>query len=150
MQTRATERQRGAAGRQVLLAGFLGLTVLLGHLLLMASERHAMDMGMGRGHGGLTPPVAQALIAPAALLNMRDDAHTPQPLTRWEECLTPAAVLPVLLLLLLLALIGRWRRRNGSPLGATRPHVWSQGRFFLHPPPLEPGRRRALLQVFRN
>ncbi len=134
-QRAAMARGHGRHERPVLVACLFVLTLLLGHQLVMTTERHATQMGMGHG-----PGLATTLLA-------ADTTDTPQPLTSWEECLGQNGVLP--LLLFLFALAGIWRLGHTSRTTAIA-RQWGQRFLSLPPPPLEPGRRRALLQVFRN
>lgn len=136
-------RLRRRLGRPFLLACLLGLALLLGHQLVMATTRHAMEIG---ADASLHRPHAMAawptLTAP---IDASDREHR-GPLTGWEGCLTQLGVLP--LLLLLLALIGLWGRPRRALPTVAAPHHWSCPTRCFHPPPLEPSRRRALVQVF--
>ncbi len=138
----AMGRLHGRHGRRVLLACLFGLILLLGHQLVMATERHATQMGMGHG-----PSMRTSLMAAPTTLLAAGDTDNPQPLTTWDECLGQNGVLP--LLLLLLAFAGTWRL-GATSLTAAITRWWGLFSLSLHPPPLKPARRRALLQVFRN
>jgi hypothetical protein len=133
----------GRLGCPFLLACLLGLALLLGHQLVMATPRHAMAMGADVSlHRPHAMDAWSALTAP---VDASDREHR-GPLTGWEECLTQLGALP--LMLLLLALVGlRGRPRRVLPTVAA-PHPWPRPARCFHPPPLEPSRRRALLQVF--
>ena len=139
--------RRGWLARRFLLASLLALALLFGHQLVMATARHAGDMAMG---GGLAMPAGATMRAVAAPAHDPPDLTIPgdrRPLSGWEACFAQYGVLPTLLLLLLLAGIG------GRVAGATLADMFPGGAplaRFLHPPPLEPSRRRALLQVFLN
>ncbi len=138
------ERLQGRLGGSFLLACVLSLALLLGHQLVMATSQHAAEMGMDRGQ------VALVAMSPEAVTGPADD--TPpvdqRPLTGWEACFSQEGLLPTLLLLL--ALAGIWWRLAGTTLPDTLPRAGHHVSRFLHPPPLEPSRRRALLQVFLN
>lgn len=136
-------RLGGRLGRPLLLACLLGLALLLGHQLVMAIPRHSMAMGADVSlHRPHATAAWSALTAP---VDASDRGHR-GPLTGWEECLTQLGALP--LVLLLLALVGnRGRPRRALPTIAAV-HPWSRPAHYFHPPPLEPSRRRALLQVF--
>lgn len=147
-QRAVTAKRRGRLGRPLLLAWLLGLALLLGHQVIMATARHGDDMGMGLDRIGLTAVTAQAVAAPA---DQRDSPSTPgdrQPLTGWEECFSQVGLLPALPSLLTLAGM-LWLFTSPAAVGMVS---WAGEQFsrFLHPPPLAPSRRRALLQVFRN
>lgn len=135
---------QGRLGGPFLLACLLGLALLLGHQLVMASAQHAAEMGMDRGQVTLTAGTAQVVVGSADDLTPVDQ----QPLTGWEACFSQEGLLPTLLLLLTLA--GIWWRCAGATLGDMLPRVGIHIARFLHPPPLAPTRRRALLQVFLN
>lgn len=147
MQTTVIGRLDGRLGRRLLLPCLLVLALLLAHELLMATERHAMDMSVARERGMPVALVAH-VAAVSALPEAGEAADDRSPLSGWEECLAQSAILPTLLLLL--ALVGIWRRLSGGPPISGGPRTRGYGHRFLHPPPLTPTRRQALLQVFRN
>lgn len=114
----------------------------------MASPQHAADMAMDRGQ---IMGAAEGMPAVAASADDRILDRAPgdrQPSSAWMECFSQDGVLPTLLLLPIIAVLW-WRSRSMALLDA----LAQMGRWvarFLHPPPLEPSRRRALLQVFLN
>ena len=145
----AVGERHGRLGRRLLLAGLLGLALLLSHPLLLATERHASDRSTAASHGMRTRPVAHAAAMAAIFPGAGDaDAEERRPLPIWEECFAPNAILPVVLLLLALLGASRWFGR-GSPVLPGLPGGPADPRAF-HPPRLAPARRRALLQVFLN
>ncbi len=144
MATTARARIDARPGHRFLLACLLGFALLLAHQLLMATPRHAAEMGLAHPRGMAALPMAQ----PAAGVLVGDLPAGPLPPANWEACLAQAGLLPALLLLLVLA--GLARRLWGGGAVPTGRHADRPRRRFLHPPPLEPARRRALLQVFRN
>ena len=142
----ATGQRNERLGRRLLLAGLLGLAVLLSHHLLMATERHARDMSMAGAHGVLARSVGHRPTMPAVVAGAHQPDDAPLPLPAWEECLAQYAILPVLLLLLALVEASRWLGR-GVPL---LPSLGGWAPALLHPPPPDGARRRAFLQVFLN
>jgi hypothetical protein len=138
---------RGRPGRLLLLASLLVLVAFLGHQLIMASPQHAEGMVMDRGQGMGAADTAHAIAASA-------DDRTPHPapgdrppLSGWAECFSQDGVLPTLLLILII--VALWRPASVAP-SASLARAGRRAARFLHPPPLEPARRRALLQVFLN
>jgi len=132
-------KAQGRLGNSFLLACLFVLTLLLGHQLIMASPTHATEMGMDPT---LTAGSMRVTVESAGDLTPVDRL----PLTGWEACFSPEGLLPALLSLLTLASI--WWRCASVTLPAKTPRVGGHIARFLHPPPLEPARRRALLQVF--
>lgn len=135
---------REALGRPFLLACLLGFALLLGHQLVMATAQHADAMGMDRGRVALTAGTTPAVAGPADDLAPVER----QPLTGWEACFSQDGLLHTLLLLL--TLVGIWWRCAGTTLAALLSRAGNRVARFLHPPPLAPARRRALLQVYLN
>lgn len=145
---RVADTLDGSIGRPLLLACLLGLALLLGHQLVMASPWHAEEMSMGRGSVMLPAVSMPGVAAPADGRNPHATHGDRPPLTGWRECLRQEGVLPALLLLLAFAGLW-WRLASVAPVDLL-PRVGEQVAHFLRPPPLEPSRRRALLQVFLN
>lgn len=138
----------GRPGRRLLLASLLVLAVLLGHQLVMASPQHAEGMAMGRGQGMGAAETTHSIAAEA---NDRTPYPAPgdrQPPSGWAECFSQEGVSLTLLLLLISAAL--WWRPASTATIATLARAGQRAARFLHPPPLEPSRRRALLQVFLN
>ena len=133
---------QGRLGGPFLLACLLGLALLLGHQLVMASAQHAAEMGMDRGRVTLTAGNAQVVAGQAGELTPAER----QPLSGWEACFSQEGLPPALLSLL--TLVSIWWLCASVTLPAKIPCVGSRISRFLHPPPLEPARRRALLQIF--
>lgn len=133
--------------RPLLLACLLGLTLLLGHQLVMATGQHARDMNMGMSPGhSLLAPVAAVLAAPIDSLDIRTTSGGEHPFIGWEGCFAQNGTLPVPLLLLSIGSEPLW-----WALPLSRPSRGRSGaRRFLPLPSLSPMRRRALLQVFLN
>lgn len=143
-----TDKRHGRLGCPLLLACLLGLALLLGHQLVMASPWHAAAMSMDRGRVMPAAVTTRVVAVPADDLIPHTTPRDQQPLTRWQECLSQDGLLPALLLLL--ALAGIWWRLTSAALADMYSRVEEQVARFLRPPPLAPSRRRALLQVFRN
>ncbi len=146
-----TAKDYGRRGRSLLLAcllglALLGLALLVGHQLVMASARHVDIMVMDPGAVRPSTVTTWAVAAPADDRNPHAIPGNRQPPAGWRACLSPDGVLPGLLLLL--ACAGLWGRRASVTLPDTRRHVGARAARFPPPPPLEPRRRRALLQVF--
>lgn len=142
-------KQRCGRRAEPWLGGCCALVFLLvvTHIILMASERHAAVMSPQMGAS--SPMAAVPRILPqAAAHDASEDGRQPAPHhTMLGDCPAQQTVPPLFLLLLILMALLR-RLLPITPL-ATRP-VWAwQCRFSL-PPPLDPARRRALLQVFLN
>ena len=142
MRRAVAAKVQGGLGRSFLLACLLGLALLLGHQLVMASPQHATEMGMDRGRVTLTAGTTQVVAGPTGELTPAER----QPLSGWEACFSQEGLLPALLSLLTLTSI--WWLCASVTLPAKTPRVGGHIARFLHPPPLEPARRRALLQVF--
>lgn len=136
------EKLRRVRGHPLLLACVFGFALLVGHQVVMASARHAADMGMTRPRAMPTAGTARVVAAPVG--DLAPSEH--RPLTGWEACLSQQGLLPTLLLLL--ALAGIWWRCAGATLADSLSQPDARAARFLHPPPLAPARRRALLQVF--
>lgn len=147
MRTTVTGRFGGRLGRHLWPACLLVFALFLTHQLVMATEQHTMAMGMTRSHAMLARAVAPMAAMVADLPSAAESAGERMPFSGWEECFAQAAILPALLLLLALAGLLR-QLATGAPLAG------QQTRWLdLHPRPpplLDPARRRALLQVFRN
>lgn len=142
-------------GSRAVFACALLVILLLLHEALMVNEHHAV-VGM---HDAVATAEHRRAAAVAVLRADLDisaahgapaashgDPSTPRSVL--DGCPVAQAVLPLLLLLLLLsvALLGR-----GSPRHTAPPARGSVGFLPSAPaPPLPPGRRRALLQVFLN
>lgn len=142
-------------GPQAVFACALLVLLLLLHEALMVNEHHAV----AGTHDAVTTAEHQRAAAVAgiradlaisaahdATSRSHDDPAAPRSVL--GGCPVAQAVLPLLLLLLLLnvALVGSgWQQRFGTPaLG------WVDFPPPTPAPPLPPGRRRALLQVFLN
>ena len=141
-----TAKDYGRLGRPLLLACLLSLALLVGHQLVMASSRHVDTMVMDPGAVMPSTVTTWAVAAPADDRNPHAIPGNQQPHGGLRACLSQDGVLPGLLLLL--AFAGLWGRRASVTLPDTRLHVGVRAARFLRPPPLEPWRRRALLQVF--
>lgn len=134
--------------RSLVLASLLVLAVLLGHQLVMASPQHAADMAMDRGQ---IMGAAEVMLAVAVSADDHALAPAPgdrQPSSTWMGCFSQDGILPTLLLLPIIAVLW-WRSRSMGLIDALAQAGRRVARS-LHPPPLEPSRRRALLQVFLN
>ena len=140
-----TARCFGRRGCPLLPTCLLVLVLFLGHQLLMATPQHALAMDMGRGPDLALSPAVQGVATSAAFLAARDGGGS-NPLTGWEECLAQAGVVPLLLLLLTFADL--WSGRTRAALAGRYARIAARAVRLLHPPPLAPSRRRALLQVF--
>ena len=138
----------GRPGRHLLLASLLVLVALLGHQLIMASPQHAEGMVMGRGQSMGAADTAHAVAASADDRTPHPTPGDQQPLSGWAECFSQDGVLPTLLLLLVIVVL--WWRPTSTAAIDTLARAGQRAARFLHPPPLEPARRRALLQVFLN
>ena len=117
------------------------------HIILMASERHATVMAPQMGASSPMGAIARLLPRDAAH-DAAEDGRQPAPHhTMLGDCPAQQTVPP--LFLLLLVLMALLRRLLPTTPQATRP-AWARPCRFSLPPPLDPARRRALLQVFLN
>lgn len=139
----ASDKRQRRVGRRLLSACLLGLVVFLGHRLAMASPWPAGVMGMDRGSAMRTAITTSAVTPPAADLNLHTAHGDRQPPARWEECLAPEGVLPLPLLGFICA-----GQLKDTTLVAVLSRPGAHSSRFLYPPPLDPSRRRALLQIF--
>jgi len=114
----------------------------------MATAGHADAMSLGREQDMPTAGVTLSVAASAGDRNLHASPEDRQPTSGWAECFSQDGILPTLLLLLTFA--GLWRRFASAAPRDTPRQVGERAARFLHPPPLEPSRRRALLQVFLN
>lgn len=142
-------------GPRAVFACALLVLLLLLHEALMVNEHHTVA-GTHDAVAAAEHQRASAVVGMRADLNIgaahdatarsHDDPAAPRSV--FGGCPVAQVVLPLLLLLLLLnvALAGRgWQQRFGTPaLG------WVDFPPPTPAPPLPPGRRRALLQVFLN
>jgi hypothetical protein len=119
--------------------------LIVTHVFLMASERHAAVMGPQMD---AAPMGAIARLMPQIMAHAghEDSQPTSPHHTVLGDCPAQQAVPPLFLLLLLL--IALLRRLLPPPQFARLSWAWLSSLSL--PPPLDPARRRALLQVFLN
>lgn len=140
--TMAGQLRAGQAEHWLGLCCALVFLLVVTHIILMASERHAAVM---------SPQMGAASIGTIARLLPRAMAHGEEPASPHHPVLgdCPAQQTVPPLFLLLLVLMALLRRLLPITPRATRP-AWAWPCRFSLPPPLDPARRRALLQVFLN
>ena len=126
----------------------LVLLLLVTHLALMTTERHAAVMGPLVSAGPEPAVLGASGQAAAAHGSVGIGEKTPEEPHRpvLGDCPAQQAILPLLLVLLVLGGLVTSRPMLSRATG--RPSGWHL-RLPL-PPPLAPARRRALLQVFLN
>lgn len=134
----------GRCKQRLLLASGVVALLLVAHVTLMASERHASVMtGLHEQFSAtLTIPVVAHMVAHGVA-----QSPAPAPLHLMGDCPGQAAIVP--LLLLLLALVGMSTGAGGPPRLAVTNHLEFRSSIPVLPP-VAAHRRRALLQVYLN
>lgn len=120
--------------------------LIVTHVFLMASERHATVMGP-QMDATSTGAIARLLPQVAAHAGDEDGQPSAPHHPVRGDCPAQQAIPPFFLLLLLLVVLLR-RPLPTLPRAARRSRGWPCALSL--PPPLDPARRRALLQVFLN